>query len=58
MEKLPRGNYQYDEKTFALRSGKRSYALGDRVKVVVLGVDSRALKIDMQITVDKFSKSC
>lgn len=58
VEKLPRGNYQYDEKTFALRSGKRSYALGDRVKVVVLGVDSRALKIDMQITVDKFSKSC
>ena len=58
IEKLPRGNYSYDEKTFALRSGKRSYSLGDRVKVVVLGVDSRASRIDMKITVDKFSKSC
>lgn len=58
VEKLPRGNYQYDEKTFSLRSGKRSYTLGDSVKVVVLGVDSRARKIDMKITVDKFCKSC
>ncbi len=56
IEHLPRGNYQLDEKTFSLRSGKRSYTLGDRVKVLVLGVDTRARKIDMKITVDKNDK--
>ncbi len=54
---LPRGNYQLDEKTFSLRSGKRSYTLGDSVKVIILGVDMRARKIDMKITVDKYTKT-
>lgn len=56
IEHLPRGNYRLDEKTYSLRSGKRSYTLGDRVKVLVLGVDMRARKIDMKITVDKNDK--
>lgn len=56
IEHLPRGRYELDEKTFSLRSGKRSYTLGDRVKVLVLGVDQRARKIDMKILVDKNDK--
>jgi ribonuclease R len=56
IEHLPRGNYQLDERTYSLRSGKRSYTLGDSVKVLVLGVDMRARKIDMKIMVDKNDK--
>jgi ribonuclease R len=56
LEHLPRGKYELDERTYSLRSGKRSYTLGDRVKVLVLGVDTRARKIDMKITVDKNDK--
>ena len=56
IEHLPRGKYELDERTYSLRSGKRSYTLGDRVKVLVLGVDTRARKIDMKITVDKNDK--
>ena len=57
LEHLPRGNYQLDEKTYSLRSGKRSYTLGDAVKVIILGVDTRARKIDMKIIVDKNDKT-
>lgn len=57
LEHLPRGSYQLDERTYSLRSGKRSYTLGDSCKVLVLGVDMRARKIDMKITVDKYSKT-
>lgn len=53
IESLPRGNYQLDEKTFSLRSGTRSYTIGDRVKVVVLGVDTKNRRIDMKIILDK-----
>ena len=56
IEHLPRGRYELDERTFSLRSGRRSYTLGDRVKVLVLGVDTRARKIDMRITLDKNDK--
>ena len=58
IESLPRGNYVLDEKTFSLRSGTRSYTIGDRVKVVVLGVDTRNRRVDMKIIVDKKSKEC
>ncbi len=48
-EVLPRGNYELDEKTFSLRSGTKSYTLGDKVYVKVLGVDMRARKVEMAI---------
>lgn len=48
-ETLPKGNYVYDEKTFSLRSGVRSYSLGDRVRVKVLGVNLEMKKIHFKI---------
>ena len=48
-ETLPKGNYVYDEKTFSLRSGVRSYSLGDRVRVKVIGVNLEMKKIHFKI---------
>ncbi len=52
LEDLPRGNYVYDAKTFSLSSGKRKYAVGDEVRVGVVGVDIASRKI-MLILLDK-----
>ncbi len=49
VETLPRGNYELDQNTYSLRSGTKSYTLGDKVYVKVLGVDMRARKVEMAI---------
>ncbi|MBQ3235809.1 MAG: ribonuclease R [Clostridia bacterium] len=49
IENLPRGHYELDASSYTLRSGKTSYTLGEEVTVKVLGVDSRARKVDMFI---------
>ncbi|MBO7215087.1 MAG: ribonuclease R, partial [Clostridia bacterium] len=48
-ENLPRGHYELDQSTYTLRSGIHSYTLGEEVTVKVLGVDSRARKVEMYI---------
>lgn len=48
-ESLPRGNYALDERTYSLRSGTKSYTLGDKVYVKVLGVDMRSRRVEMAI---------
>ncbi len=40
VEDLPRGNYVFDEKTFTLSAGgRKSYSLGDKVRVGVISAD-------------------
>ena len=46
---LPRGRYQFDEKSFTLYSGKRRYKLGDRVRVGVMGADISSRRVDFII---------
>ena len=46
---LPRGNYVYDERNYSLKSGKYTFALGDSVKVGVVGVDKAAKKVELCI---------
>ncbi|MBO4262648.1 MAG: ribonuclease R [Clostridia bacterium] len=46
---LPRGRYVYDEKNLTLWSGKRSFRIGERVHVGVLGVNVAARRIDFII---------
>lgn len=43
------GYYIYDENTYSLTLGKKSYKLGDRVRVVIEDVDIISRKIDMQL---------
>ena len=49
VEFLPRGNYAFDEKTFSLVSGKRKFALGDKVKVGVADVDEAEKRVELII---------
>ncbi len=49
VESLPRGRYELDQASYTLRSGVNSYTLGEEVIVKVLGVDSRARKVEMKI---------
>ena len=53
---LPRGNYVYDEKTYSLRSGKRSYSLGEEVRIGVLDANIATKKIDFIILAKKDRK--
>ena len=53
---LPRGNYVYDEKTYSLRSGKRSYSLGEEVRVGVLDANVATKKVDFIILAKKDCK--
>ena len=39
LEDLPRGNYEFDQKAYKLSSSKHTFALGEKVRVGVLGVD-------------------
>ena len=39
LEDLPRGNYEFDQKSYKLSSSKHSFALGEKVRVGVLRVD-------------------
>ena len=58
LETLPKGKYEFDEKTFTLSSSSRYYTLGEMVRVKVLGVDMSARKIEFKIVEDKYySKS-
>lgn len=49
IEDLPRGNYTFDAKAFTLSSPKRTYKLGDRVRIGVLGVDISARRTEFII---------
>ena len=49
LEHLPRGRYELDQTGYSLRSGTNSFTLGDKVAVLVLGVDQRARKIDFKL---------
>lgn len=53
---LPRGNYVYDEKTYSLRSGKRSYSLGEEVRIGVLDANVATKKVDFIILSKKDCK--
>lgn len=53
IEDLPRGQYVYDEKTYTLKSGKRSYTIGERVRVGVLNADISSKRIDFIILAKK-----
>lgn len=58
LETLPKGKYEYDEKTFTLSSSSRYYTLGEMVRVKILGVDMSARRIEFKIVEDKYySKS-
>ena len=54
LEMLPKGKYEFDEKTFTLSSGSRYYTLGEMVRVKVLGVDMSARRIEFKIVEDKY----
>ncbi|MBR6737085.1 MAG: ribonuclease R [Clostridia bacterium] len=56
LEYLPRGSYALDEGGYTLRSGKRSFTLGDEVWVKVMGVDMRSRRIDMALIAHKNNK--
>lgn len=53
---LPRGNYVYDEKTYSLRSGKRSYSLGEEVRIGVLDANVATKRVDFIILSKKDCK--
>lgn len=46
LELMPSGRYNYDAATFTLSSGKRSYRLGQRVKITVASVDCASRRVD------------
>jgi len=46
LETLPRGNYEFDKKSFTLWSKKLTFRLGEEVTVAVAGVDSAARKVE------------
>ena len=49
LENLPRGNYNYDEKSFSLNSETLSFKLGEKVKIGVLGVDLQQRRVEFII---------
>lgn len=46
LETLPKGNYDYDKKSFTLSSKKLSFKLGEGVRIMVAGVDSANRKVE------------
>ncbi len=49
IERLPRGEYLFDESTYTLSSNNVKYTLGDSVEIMVAGVDFSIKKIDFEL---------
>ena len=49
LERLPRGEYMFDESTYTLSCNKFKYTLGDSVEIIVAGVDFASKKIDFEL---------
>ncbi len=49
LERLPRGEYLFDESTYTLSCNKFTFSLGDRVDIMVAGVDFAIKKIDFEL---------
>ena len=48
IETLPRGSYEFDKKTFTLRSKRLSFGIGEAVTVAVARTDVTAGKIELR----------
>ena len=46
LDTLPRGNYEFERSSFTLSSKKISFSLGEKVRVMVAGVDTAARKTE------------
>lgn len=55
-EYLPPDNYDYDDKSQVLRGGKRSFKLGDKLKVVCVNANTRLRQIDFDLA-EKLNKA-
>ena len=50
LDTMPRASYELDEKTFTLKGGKWQFSLGDKIGVIVLGVDTGSRRVEFGIT--------
>lgn len=50
LDTMPRASYELDEKTFTLKGGKWQFSLGDKIGIVVLGVDTASRRVEFGIT--------
>ncbi len=49
IERLPRGEYLFDETTYTLKSNKHKYSLGDEIEIIVSGVDFSSKKVEFDV---------
>ncbi len=49
LELLPRGRYSYDRDNFTLSSSSRTFKLGQKVKIVIVGVDLTSRRVDFAL---------
>ncbi len=49
LELLPKGKYSYDRDNFSLSSKSRTFKLGQKVKIVIVGVDLTSRRVDFAL---------